>query len=29
MLFIDDHHIHSCRGVHRRFHRLNKHPTTR
>ena len=26
MLFIDDHHIHSCRGVRRRFHRLSKHP---
>ena len=26
MLFIDDHHIHSSRGVVRRFHRLDKHP---
>ncbi len=26
MLFIDDHHIHSSRGVVRRFHRLSKHP---
>ena len=26
MLFLDDYHIHSSRGVERRFHPLNKHP---
>lgn len=25
MLFLDDHHVHSCRGVARHFHRLEKH----